>query len=299
MTMIKKIVGVAAVIIVVAVLGFWLGYLPSVVGYPMRRPLTSTPQSVGLQYEDVAFRARGDDVTVRAWWMPSPKPHGALIYVHGASTNRQTPYGLELSKFFEGQGLSVLALDLRNHGQSDGTPNGRLTMGYDESKDVLGGVDWTRAHAPGLPIYLMGASMGGTAVIYAAAADTDVKRVVLLDPILNPHETALNTLQGISHAPRWMVVPVVWNVEHFFPMDTGHHDPLKTARSLNRPILLIQDDGDRICPLPYAQVLADSNHSVTLWVSHDTGTGYNHGVAFRLHPDEMEHQMSVFLAAGQ
>jgi pimeloyl-ACP methyl ester carboxylesterase len=231
--------------------------------------------------------------------MPSPEPRGVLIYIHGAARNRQRPYGLELAKFFEGEGLSVLAADLRNHGQSDGTPNGRLTMGYDEAKDVLGAVDWVKAHAPGLPVYLMGASMGGAAVIYAAAADSTAKRIVLFDPILSPSETALNTVQAVTGAPHWMVVPVLWSVDVFFPMDAGHHDPLKAAESLNRPILLIQDDGDQLCPAQYAHALAESNHSVRLWISHDTGTGFFHGAAFALHRAEMEKQMSAFLSSSQ
>jgi alpha-beta hydrolase superfamily lysophospholipase len=294
--MTKKKVLVVASAVLVGLLSFWLGYLPSRLPHPIRRPLTATPESVGLQYENVAFPARGGDLTVRAWWMPSPKARGVLIYIHGASTNRQTPFGLEISKFFEEQGLSVLAPDLRNHGQSDGTPTGRLTMGADEAKDVLGAVEWAAARAPGLPIDLMGASMGGAAAIYAAAADPRVKRLVLLDPVLNPHETAVNLVQAVLRAPRWAVVPMVWSVETFFPMDTAHHDPLKTAETLSQPVLLVQDDRDRVCPPRYAQLLAEQNHAVTLWVSHDPGNGVNHGVAFQLHRDEVEQQMAAFLA---
>src|SRR5665213_258219 len=131
--MIRRIVAVGACVLPVAVLGVWLVYIPPQVSKAVREPLETTPASAGLNYEDVSFPTKGGGLTIRAWWMPAQKARAVLVLVHGANANRRDLYarGLEVSKFLVGRNVSVLAPDLRNHGLSDGTPSGRLTMGYD------------------------------------------------------------------------------------------------------------------------------------------------------------------------
>jgi pimeloyl-ACP methyl ester carboxylesterase len=150
----------------------------------------------------------------------------------------------------------------------------------------------------------MGASMGGSAAIYAAGSDRRVRRLVLLDPFLAPHESSLNLLHAMAPAPRWMLEPVLWSVETFFLGGMARRDPLAAAKALTLPILLIQDDGDHICPPARADELARSNRSVRLWIAHDppmaTGARWagfaGHTAAFRLHPTEANQALSDFLA---
>ena len=292
----------------IAGFGFWLVYIPSQVAKAVREPLETTPASIGLKYSDVSFPTKGDGLTIRAWWLPAEKARAVLVLVHGANANRRDLYarGLEIAKFFVGQNISVLAPDLRNHGVSDGTSNGRLTMGYDESNDVTGAIDYATAHAPGLPVYLMGVSMGGATVIYATARDPRVKKLVLFDPVLDPHVTTLHGLHAILGWPLWALVPVRWSAETFFPGDPAHHVPLATAETLKLPVLLIEDDGDPVCPPSIAYALAAHRSNFTLWVSHDPGLenaiikragGWGgHGNAYALHPEEMQKQLAGFLA---
>lgn len=301
--MTKKIIGVVLGLAVIGFLGFWLVYLPSVVVHAQRHPAETTPASIGVRYEDVAFPSRGGQLTIRGWWMPAETARAVLVLVHGANGNRRElhGHGLELSKFLVGRRVSVLAIDLRNHGTSDGTPKGRLALGYDESDDVIGAAAYASSRAPGLPVYLMGSSMGGAAVVYAAAFHAPVRGLVLLDPVLDPHTTSVNFLEAMLGAPRWFVVPVVWSAEAFFSGDPGHHDPLAAAKALKLPILLIQDDRDPVCLPATAASLAHANPHVTLWISHDPPTkGYNggwghHTAAYAIHPAEMQSQLTKFL----
>ncbi len=301
--MAKKIIGVVLGLAVIGFLGFWLIYLPSVVVHAQRHPAETTPASMGVRYENVAFPSKGGRLTIRAWWMPAENARAVLILVHGANGNRRELHGrgLEMSKFLVSRHVSVLAIDLRNHGTSDGTPNGRLSLGYDESDDVTAAVAYASSRAPDLPVYLMGSSMGGAAVVYAAASDAHIKGIVLLDPVLDPHTTSLNFLEAMLGAPRWFVVPVVWSAETFFPGDPGHHDPLATGKALKLPVLLVQDDRDPVCLPSTAESLARANPHVTLWVSHDPPKqGYNggwgyHTAAYAVHPAEMQAQLTKFL----
>lgn len=303
----KRIAVGAAALIVVAVLGFWLIYIPMKVAKAQRYPLKATPASVGLVYRDVAFSTKGGGLTIRAWWMPAAHPRAVLVFLHGANSTREEVHtrGLAISKFLVGQNISVLAPDLRNHGLSDATANGRLTLGWDEANDAIGAIDYATAQTPGVPVYLMGVSMGGATSIYATARDPRVSKLVLIDPVLDSHVTTLKGLHAILGWPAWLLGPVRWSAETFFPGDPAHHMPLKTAETLKLPTLLIEDDRDGVCPPEIAYTLAKEKKNITLWVSHDPGPdnaemkradGWGgHASAYMFHPGEMQKQLAAFL----
>jgi uncharacterized protein len=299
----KRILVAAAGLIALAVLGFWLVYTPWNVARAERLAITHTPQSAGVNFENVAFPTRGGGLTIRGWWVPA---RAILVFAHGGNANRED--SLDFLKFFNAQRITVLAPDLRNHGLSDGTPNGRLTMGYDESKDVIGAIDYAEKRVPSLPVYLMGVSMGGATAIYASAADPRVRKLVLFDPVLDAHVTSLNALHAILGWPHWMVVPVLWSAETFFAGDAGRHSPLAVAEGLKLPILLVKDDKDLICLPVYALALTARNRNVTLWMvrnpefdspamAHSGGWG-GHAAAYRFDPDGMKRRLARFLSPG-
>lgn len=305
--MAKRIVAWAAGLIVAAALGFWLIYIPMEVAKAQRYPLKATPATFDLAYKDVAFPTRGGGLTIRAWWIPAPDARAVLVFVHGANSTREEVHtrGLAIAKFLVGQHISVLAPDLRNHGLSDATPSARLTLGWDEANDAIGAIDYATAQAPGLPVYLMGVSMGGATSIYAAARDKRVTKLVLIDPLLDPYVTTQRGLHAMLGWPSWSLGPVVWSAEHFFAGDPAHHVPLQTAETLKLPALLIEDDGDLVCPPEIAYGLAKRHTNITLWVAHDPGPenlvmkragGWGgHASAYRFHPQEMQKQLASFL----
>jgi uncharacterized protein len=307
----RKILWSALGLIAATGLVVWLVILPAFIGRTVRVPLNARPSDLGVAYEDVAFATKGGALTIRAWWMPAQNARGVLIFVHGANANRRDVYarGLEIAKFLTGQQISVLAPDLRNHGLSDGTKDGRLTLGVDEAKDVLGAVDFAAAMAPGLPIYLLGDSMGGAAPIYATAGDARIKRLVLSDPVLDPASTEPRFLHAALGAPDWAISPMLWSARTFYNRNLPRRDPLVVARTLRIPVLLIQDDHDPINSPAYAQRLAADNPHVTLWSSIDPGAENPviaasgrwgaHVAAFRLHPQDFEQRLSSFLSPDQ
>jgi pimeloyl-ACP methyl ester carboxylesterase len=304
--MIRRIAGIAAGLAALAVLGFWLGYVPWHISRAERLPVTRTPQSLGVSFENVAFPARGGGLTIRGWWVPAHDARAIVVFIHGGNANRED--ALDFVKFFNGQRMSVLAPDLRNHGLSDATPTRRLTMGYDESKDAIGAIDYAQKRAPGLPVYLMGVSMGGATAIYASAADPRVKKLILFDPVLDAHETSLNAIHAMLGWPHWLVAPALWSAETFFPGDPGHHNPLPVAERLKLPILLVKDDNDLVCLPVYARELAARNQNVTLWMVRDPGLGSpvmaksagwgGHAAAYRFDPDGMKRRIARFLSPG-
>ena len=123
------------------------------------KPLEERPTDFGLVYHEVEFSPRGsNDITLRGWWIPATEPRATVIRVHGVDSNRNSLLGLAVP--LTDAGYSVLAFDLRGHGESDAA---RMGAGLDERDDALGAIDYIireRGASPGA-IFLHGNSYGG------------------------------------------------------------------------------------------------------------------------------------------
>ncbi len=92
------------------------------------------------------------------YWQPEQAPRAVLLVVHGAGEHSARYRAL--AEYFCAHGFMVAALDHIGHGRSDGIPGyiGRFS-------DYLQTLDQFRqqveADAPGLPLILLGHSMGG------------------------------------------------------------------------------------------------------------------------------------------
>jgi pimeloyl-ACP methyl ester carboxylesterase len=133
-----------------------------------------TPRDLGLAFEPVAFRVRdgraGLPLTLAAWWIPvaaGGAPAGrTVVLVHGYADAKVG--ALAWVPAWHGMGFDVLAVDLRAHGESDGTV---CSAGFHERHDLVQVVHQLVAERPaaGRTLVLFGASMG--AAVVAAAAD--------------------------------------------------------------------------------------------------------------------------------
>lgn len=87
-------------------------YLPNMPG----RELAATPQNIGMAYEDL-WLDTDDGVRIHGWFVPGTGP-GVLLFFHGNAGN--ISHRLDSIRQFHGLGLSVLIIDYRGYGQSQG-----------------------------------------------------------------------------------------------------------------------------------------------------------------------------------
>jgi hypothetical protein len=77
--------------VVLAVLVVFVGISPCM-GYTLSRveriPLTENPSFMGPAYEDVAFRPRDKDLTLRGWLLPGNASYPVISMVHGNGYSR-------------------------------------------------------------------------------------------------------------------------------------------------------------------------------------------------------------------
>jgi len=235
---------------------------------PAHKPLVSSPSDVGLQFETFSTSPADSDLQLAGWWMPAPSPRAVLVFIHGGGSHRNSRYfeSLEFYRAMVDQEVSVAAIDLRNHGESGSDGNG-LQFGRTEKHDALAAVDWARRKAPGLPLYLMGISMGGSTSIHAAHAGADIDGLILLDPLLDTRDTFIQGAVVQSALPAALFVPAAWSATQFFGLPSGDQEALALASELDLPILLIQDPDDPVTRAVYARELARRNPGVKLWLA--------------------------------
>ena len=128
--------------------------------------------------QTVKFRGAEDITLVADEWnrgVPSSQP--TVLMLHGGGQNRFS--WKNTGQILADQGLHVVALDSRGHGDSDRAPNANYTV------DVLCADTLAVLDQIGRPVILIGASMGGmTGILVADAAGPDkVTKLVLVDVV--------------------------------------------------------------------------------------------------------------------
>ena len=169
------------------------------VAHPKRLPVCCrTPSDVGLAYEDVAIET-SDGLTLRGWYIPSQN-RAAVIVTHGAYGNRVGH--LDQAAALAERGFGVLLLDLRAHGDSDGST---ITFA---GTDILAAAAYLQARADVDPqrIGAMGLSLGGGAVLQAAARSPAI-RAVVAD---GPGPGAYRDWPDPESLLDWLYVPFDW-----------------------------------------------------------------------------------------
>jgi pimeloyl-ACP methyl ester carboxylesterase len=254
-----------------------------------------TPRAAGMAYEDVRFHARADEVRLAAWYLGARRPRGAVILVHGRGASKGNELNMQamaLVRRLLDSELSVLMLDLRGHGDSDAA---RLTYGCNERLDVLGAVDWLigRGYRPGT-IGVLGASMGGSAAIAAAAEEPAIGAVVsdsafadFAAVLRHNFPRVMRTRLALALLPG-----ALWWVRRWTGVALQRFRPAELVRALqHRPLLLIHSRGDRFVTAEHAERLAAAS-GTEAWVSDTEG----HVATFMAQPQEYGERVGGFFS---
>jgi len=113
-----------------------------------------------------------DGVTLAVAVRSHPDPRAAIVIAHGFSGHQHQPEVVGVAAALATAGFTVVTYDGRGHGASTGT----CTLGDCERLDVAAACELAREEAP--DVIVVGASMGGIAVLRHAATDPDLAAVV-------------------------------------------------------------------------------------------------------------------------
>ncbi len=193
-----------------------------------------TPGSRGLEYEDLRLAAP-DGVAVHAWWVPGNREGPALVFLHGNAGNLSDRVDL-IVRLHERLGLSILALDYRGYGRSEGRPTQSGLLG-----DALAALAEARRRAGG-PVVLFGRSLGAAVAVHVAAR-APVEGLVLEGAFTRVADLARFHHPVLSWPFRRRLEPL-W-------------DNLALAPEVKVPALFLHGDRDQVVPIGLAWRLYD------------------------------------------
>lgn len=212
--------------------------------HPRRTLPEYTPADFQVpRWEEVRFFAP-DNVELRGWFIPpDPQSNGAtLIFVHGLGGNRGQLLTQAIVMTMRGYG--ALLFDLRNHGASCGT---LTTLGFAEADDVRGAFNYLLSRPEVNPdrIGLVGYSMGGAAVLRAAARLPQVKVIVAESAYTSLEDNLAQGMIAKTGLPPFPFAPIlIWFGEHLTGLRLNQVRPIDDVARIKRPVLFVHGTED-------------------------------------------------------
>ncbi len=241
--------------------------------HPQRISCNKTPDSIGLDYIPANFSS--DGLALSGWYIPSWKEKQPVIIVaHGLNANKQN--FLYPVLLLHQSGFNVFIFDFRAHGDSEGL---LISFGFEEANDVKAAYDWVAHRYPSQPIYALGYSMGGAAVIRAAAEYQIFEKIVL--------DSTFSSLENVAKATilKWMgpLRELFWYLGRFWiwvwtEIDVDRHRPIEYIPLLaEHSLMFIHGKEDKVIPYTESSDLygAGKSHS-EIWLIE--GAGHVQGI---------------------
>ncbi|XP_045390210.1 monoglyceride lipase isoform X4 [Lemur catta] len=249
---------------------------------PEESSLRRTPQNVPYQNLPHLINADGQYLFCR-YWKPTATPKALIFVSHGAGEHCGR-YD-ELARMLTGLDLLVFAHDHVGHGQSEG---GRMVVSdfHVFIRDVLQHVDLMQKEHPGLPVFLLGHSMGGAIVILTAAERPGhFSGMVLISPLVLASPESATTFKILAAKVLNLVLPNL----SLGPIDSsvlsrnkaegsadrlcdskGAYLLMESAKSQDKT-LKIYDGAYHMLHRELPEVTSSVFHEINTWVSQRTG----------------------------
>ncbi len=227
------------------------------------------------------------------WYLPVSKPVGAIVLVHGKDCCRGDELNTDtyaLVQALRTRGFSTLLIDLRGHGESEGS---RMTYGLRERHDVLGAIDWLVSRGyPAGKIGLFGASMGGACALAAAAQELAVGALVTDSAFADFDDMMHRKFRKLTGLPNLFLPGALLVGRLVLRENLRLNKPVRDAvHMVGRPVLVIHSDSDQFVPLDHAQAIAIAS-AAQLWVT----KGPHHMASFRQDPTLYCGRVSAFFS---
>ncbi len=205
--------------------------------------LIDTPERHGIEYRVENFQAT-DGTSLNAWFLPAKPADGAqakatILFLHGNAENISTHFRNVM--WLPAEGYSVLALDYRGYGASDGTPSlAGIQLDIDAAMRHL----LTHKDVDPNKIVIFGQSLGGALAIYYAAHNAyraNIRAVVIDSAFYDYRQIAREKLAGF-----FLTWPFQWLPWLAVNDDYSPKDSIAVISPL--PLMLIHGDRDEVVP---------------------------------------------------
>ena len=267
---------------------------------PKREEIKNNPKNYGMNYENVSFKSKNEDVLLKGWWIPAQKQNKqidskkTIIFSHGYGNSRELHKisVLNLAKRLCENGYNVLLFDFRASGQSEGKV---VTIGGLEKYDLLGAVDFVKNKKQSKEINLIGWSMGATTSILAGTESSDVKAIVADSPFGNLKDYLQDNLSYWSKLPNFYFTKTIL---YLLPKIRGFSiedvNAIKAASNMsNKKLFLIHSKDDEAIPYENTEKIYNSlknKSDAEIWITNNA----KHIKTYSLYKDQYEKRIIEF-----
>ena len=196
-----------------------------------------------------------DGLKLHATWFPQGDLKKVVICFHGYTSKGMSDY-IGLSGYYMKQGYSMLLVDERAHGESEGKYIG---FGCLDRMDALKWIDWViQECGEDVQVLLHGTSMGGATVLMTSGLQLppQIKGIISDCGFTSPKEVFTHVLKSMMHLPAF---PMIQIADFLNRKKAGYGlDECNAAREVQRatvPILLIHGSGDTFVPCSMCETI--------------------------------------------
>ena len=245
--MLKFIFVVAAcyglLVVVVYLMQGRMLYLAEVPG----RALTMTPADVGMDYQDVSIES-ADGVTLHGWFIAG-RSSQVLLFFHGNAGN--ISHRLDSIAQFRDLGLSVLIIDYRGYGQSEGRTTEK---GIYRDADAAWRYLIESRSIAATDVVIFGRSLGASVASWLAARHQPLALIL---------ESSFTSVPDVAQ-DLYPWLPARW-------LSRLSHATRDFVQEVHCPVLVIHSRDDEIIPFHHGEAVFESaNEPRTLLAIHGT-----------------------------
>lgn len=199
-----------------------------------------TPEQFNLRYQNVwlpVMAKSGKVEQIHGWWIPAQPEAGVMLYLHGNGINIGA--NVTQANHFHQLGFSVLLIDYRGYGRSDGEFPTESTV-YQDAQIAWNYLVRERQVNP-KRIFIYGHSLGGAIAIDLAVQHPETAGLIV--------ESSFTSMQEMADLKGW---------SRLFPVDlllTQRFDSITKVKSLKLPVLFTHGTLDNKVPLQMSQAL--------------------------------------------
>ena len=287
----------------------------------------STPESVGLEYQDVNFTSRGGDADLSGWLIqpqpgpgagsgsgtgPGPGPGARAVragtgargiswvaMVHGDNTNRsdQKTGMLDIALALSRRGFGIFMFDMRARGDS---PAANSSSGYYERLDLQGASDYLVSNgADRSRIGVLGFSLGGAVALLTGSNPNNFGAVVSDSAFADLSLVLKSTMTGVRRPLVLWFPGMKFMAKVLYGIDITDISPARSIARSETPVLVIHGEEDGVVPVEHARLLgraigtsfdAIGEGQETVW----TVPGAGHTGAFKTQPETYIEKVATF-----
>ncbi|MEG4286792.1 alpha/beta fold hydrolase [Microcoleus sp. A006_D1] len=207
--------------------------------------IAKTPDAFNIPYEEVWLPVNGRSPKtektekIHGWWLPAanPQPLGTLLYLHGKGFN----IGANINQSYRLRqfGFSVLLIDYRGYGRSQGSFPSENRV-YEDAETAYNYLVKQRQLSPS-KIFLYGHSLGGAVAVELAVAHSESAGLIV-------QSSFTSMLDMVERQSLMRVFPLRLLL-------TQNFDSLAKVKLLRIPVLFVHGTADPLIPAAMSEKL--------------------------------------------